>query len=691
MLDLFSSENSKRVIVVLVIVVLGTLMAARKQFVINYEEIAFPYPYSMVEGHEKKLGHIHPLFSKDTFILPILSIIPYSLHSNKGFHVISAVLYWILVIGLVVWIIRQIGFDYYSSIILTMFVLFVGNLAAREMFDIPLLGPAPNIGYQSFTHRSLAAPLSLVSILLAIRGRLFFSGVLLGLTTVIHISYSLRMFGLLMGCMMLWNLWGYRWAKVSHLKIPWRSVAGFGCSWIVFFVAVYLHIVNSFKWFAELEVPRDTTPFLSRLGWLLKNEPDDWLISYYFNSGVSFFGFLFLTIATIILCELIRRRAHDAKVKIMAVILILSVFTALVFFGYGFLFDTFLIDYLPLPWSTMHTMTRIWDLIWVVPMAFTMAVCSCLLLWTEDLSQKFRSSPFAIRKLFLNMAFAGFVLLNLWIFVDKKDGSIFRKTDPEKLPNLNLSYTQICTEDTALYEKTVGRLWKLAAEQKEEKFYKQLQILENIFDRTLKPVKIEETNNPDVKNLQILYNLKSHRYRLTLQELLEVHRVGNTPSYSWNCDETGLGLHRRFVKIPFKDFYDISQWIRQNTPADRGVITPPYISKFDLYSRRVSFWDGKRDGHLMYETKWYYPIGLHRMRALAGPYGVNIEPGIRHNMIGLRGRAYFLSLRREDLLKIRGSYPHYDYLVTENQALSGFRMLYSNASLAIYDISETQS
>jgi hypothetical protein len=689
MLDLFSSENTKRVIVVLVIVVLGTLMAARKQFVTNHEEIFYPGTYSMVEGHEKKLGHIHPLFRKDTFILPILSIIPYSLHYNKGFHVISAVLFWILVIALVVWIIRQTGFDYYSSIILTMFVLFVGNLAAREMFDIPLLGPAPNIGYQSFTHRSLAAPLSLASILLAFRGRLILSGVLLGLTTVIHISYGMRMFGLIMGCMMLWNLWGCYWIKVPQLKIPWRSVVGFGCSWIVFFVATYFYIANSLKFSAELEIPASAPPLLSRLGWLLKNEPDDWLISNYFRSGVSFFGFLFLTIATIILCEFLRRCAHDVKVKIMAVILMLSVFIVLVFFGYGFLFEIFLIDLFPLPLSTMHLMTRVWDLIWLVPMAFTMAVFSCLLWWTEDLSQRFQSSPFAIRKIFLNMVFAGFVLLNLYIFVDKKDGSIFKKMDRDELQSINWSYTQICTEDTALYEKTISRLWKHVAEEKEEKFYKQLQILENIFDRTLKPVKIEEINNPDVKNMQILYNLKSHHYRLGLQELLEVDRDGDDSSYSWNCDETGPGLHRRFVKIPFKDFYDISQWTRQNTPADRGVIAPPYFSKFDLYSQRVSFWDGKRDGHLMYVNKGYYPIGLHRLRALVGPYGLNIEPGFRYNMVGLRGRAYFLSLRREDLLKIRRSYPHYDYLVTENQALSGLRMLYSNASFAIYDISET--
>ena len=64
-----------------------------------------------------------------------------------------------------------------------------------------------------------------------------------------------------------------------------------------------------------------------------------------------------------------------------------------------------------------------------------------------------------------------------------------------------------------------------------------------------------------------------------------------------------------------------------------------------------------------------------------------MAPGIRGGTVGLRGRAHFLPLQQEDLRKIKKSYPHYDYLVIENQALSGFRILYSNTSFAVYDIS----
>ena len=292
--DLFSSENRKRVIVVLLIVVLGTLMAARKQFTTNFEEICCSYEWSVIEGHEKKLGHLHPLFRKDAFEPPSLSIIPYSLHYSKGFHVISAVLYWIFVITLVFLIIRQVGLSYYGSIVLTMFVLFVGNLVVREMFDIPLIGPAPYIGYQNFDYRIFVIPLSLASILSAFRGQMILSGVLVGLATIVHIKYGFRMFGLLMGCMILWNLWGYRRAEAPKLKMPWKSVTGFAFCWIVQLAAILIYILNTSSLFGEIETPRVATPFLSRLGWLIKNEQDDWLISYNFHSDVTFFGFLLL-------------------------------------------------------------------------------------------------------------------------------------------------------------------------------------------------------------------------------------------------------------------------------------------------------------------------------------------------------------------------------------------------------------
>jgi hypothetical protein len=682
-LSLLSSKISKRIIIVLLIVALGALMAARKQFITKNMG---SWEHSTLESQERNLGHVHPLFSKHAYTPPIYTWIPYALHDSKIFHVFSAVFYWVLVIALVFLIVHQTGFDNYFSIVLTMLVLFVAGVAAKEIFGIQMIGPAPNFGYQNFDWRIFIAPLSLGSILLAFRSRLIFSGVMIGLTSIIHLKYGLRVFVLMIGCMVLWNLWGYHWVKKPQLKIAWRSVVGFGCIWFVLFTTMLLYSLNSLSWFATLDVPKVATPFISRLGWIIKNEPDDYMISYYLNSGIPFFGFIFLAISTIILCELIRRDIHDTRLKTMVVILMFSVFIALSLFSLGFLFETFLIDHLPLNLSTMLILARAWDLIWVVPIAFTIAIFLYFFLWAEDLGRRFKIRHFAIRKIFLHVVCVGFVLLNLYIFANKKDISIFRETNTE---DRNFSYTQICTEDTALYKETLERLWILADRKKEDKFYKKLQILENIFDRTLKPAKVEETNNPDVKNLKILYNFKSNRYRLASQELLKV----GTPEkshhlYLWSCDNKKAGIHRVFVENSFLDFHNVSQWINKNTPIDRGVINPPYMSKLSVYSRRVDFWDLKRDGHPMGQAKEYYPIGLHRLQTLAGPYAVKMAPGIRYGMVGLRGRAYFLSLQEKDFLKIKKNYPNYDYLVTENFTLPGFSMIYSNNSYAVYDISK---
>jgi hypothetical protein len=683
MLSLISSENSKKTIALLLIVALGALMAARKQFAVK--DLG-TFEHSIMEGQERNLGHIHPLFSKNTF-LPFTIRLPLSLQESTTFNVFSVVFFWALMIALVCWTFRRAGLDYYASIVLTMLVLFVAGITAREIFGIPLLGPAPNIGYQNYNWRLFVAPLSLGSILLAFRGRLTLSAVMLGLTTLVHLKYGVRIFILMFSSIVLWNLWGYRLIKKPLIKTPWRLITIFGCSWIVIFTTLFLYIKNLLSGFSEINAPRVAADFISRLGWLIKNEPDDYMISYHFNSGLSIFGFLFLAFATIILCESIRRRSPETKLKTMAVTLIFSVLIALSMFIFGFLFETFLIDHLPLNLSTMIMLAGVWNLIWVVPIAFTIAVFSCLLLWAKNLDLRFKIRNFTITKLFLHVMFIWFVILNIYIFIDKKGGSIFYKED--NLPLLNLSYTQICTEDTALYKETINRAWKFAETRNEAKFYTQLEILENIFNRTVKPAKREETNNPDVKNLKILYNLKSNRYVIASQKLFKIGAPNEgMPLYLWNCDKQRVGIQRMFLKIPFLDFYNVSQWVNKNTPIDRGVIAPPYIFGFSLYSRRVDFWDMKRDDHLMYVLKDYYPIGMHRLESLAGPYALKMAPGIRNGQIGLRGRAYFLSLKKEDLIKIKNSYPFYDYLITENSSLLGYPILYSNASFAVYDISE---
>ena len=101
--------------------------------------------------------------------------------------------------------------------------------------------------------------------------------------------------------------------------------------------------------------------------------------------------------------------------------------------------------------------------------------------------------------------------------------------------------------------------------------------------------------------------------------------------------------------------------------------------------------EGKADAKvIMTRPPKISPIGLHRLQALTGQNGLLKDPGVLNGKPVLRGRAYFLSLRQEDLRKIRKNYPHYDYLVTENQDLSGFPKLYANASCAVYNISEKQ-
>ena len=129
-------------------------------------------------------------------------------------------------------------------------------------------------------------------------------------------------------------------------------------------------------------------------------------------------------------------------------------------------------------------------------------------------------------------------------------------------------------------------------------------------------------------------------------------------------------------------------WIKLNLPIDQAVIQPPYLPKFTLYSQRIGFWDGTIDQHMMYLLKGYHGAGFHRLRSVAGPQAMVLESGTKYGSLGPGSREYFLSLTKKDLIKIRQNYPGYSYLLTENHNLRGYPKIYSNFSLALYDISE---
>ena len=142
------SENAKKLIILIVIILLAIAMAGRKQFVLDPYENSDPYGFFhfIQTAADNTHENPHPLYSKENYIAPALQIISSQLLFSAGFHVFSAILYWALTIGGVFILIRMGGFTNYQSMVMALFALFVGNLITRELFDIPLLGPAPYAG-----------------------------------------------------------------------------------------------------------------------------------------------------------------------------------------------------------------------------------------------------------------------------------------------------------------------------------------------------------------------------------------------------------------------------------------------------------------------------------------------------------------------------------------------------------------
>ena len=132
---------------------------------------------------------------------------------------------------------------------MTLFTLYAGSLITRELFDIPLLGPAPFVSYEYYSIRTPVIPLSIFGLIFIINRRFFIGGLLIGLATFFHIKFGFRFFGLLFFSLLLWKLWG------SKRFLNYYLLTGLGAAFLHFLVI--LPILGSKE--KTLDVPLSLT------------------------------------------------------------------------------------------------------------------------------------------------------------------------------------------------------------------------------------------------------------------------------------------------------------------------------------------------------------------------------------------------------------------------------------------------
>jgi hypothetical protein len=143
----------------------------------------------------------------------------------------------------------------------------------------------------------------------------------------------------------------------------------------------------------------------------------------------------------------------------------------------------------------------------------------------------------------------------------------------------------------------------------------------------------------------------------------------------WSCSHSETGIHTRStIQIPTKDYLGATDWIKFNLSSDQAIIQPPYLPHFTMYSQHIGFWDAKIDQHMTYLLKGYLGAGFHRLSSVAGSISTGSKDGA-FGFFGPGSREYFLSLAKKDIIKIQNNYPEYNYFLTENHNLIGYRKI----------------
>jgi hypothetical protein len=681
----FYNENKQKLIIFLLIILIATAMAARKQFVLDpYESFDAFASVATIVIFDNISEIIHPIYSDNFYTPPALKLVPPSLLFNKWFHVFSAIAFLALIIGGMFTLIKMNGFTIYQSMAMTLFTLYAGSLITHELFDIPLLGPAPFVSYEYYSIRSPVIPLSILGLFFIINKRFIMGGLLIGLVTFFHIKFGFRFFGLLFFSLLLWKLWGSKRLELSR-HITWNNIAAFLISWGVIFVITYVQILSGIRYLDNLDLPQSQT-YISQLASLLQNEPDDWLITYNFGKIRPFIGFLLMTGSIGLFCELIIRYSPTNQMKKFATFWEIAALGALVFFGAGFFFESFLINWLPVGISHSIILTRFWDLTWVVVIGFWITLLPAITLVMGKIMRWFDKPASTVGNIFFHLSMIVFLFINTVIFLINKDGEwvkVSKVRSGEKSFFRIIDYTQICDPVSPQYNKLYRKAMKSLQEQNLKEFRESIFRMDMIFNEFKVDFESPPLQNPDSVYLNAINHPKSGSF----SEIIKLSITENKETYWWSCSNSEPGIHARSIQISTKDYLDIANWVKFNLPINQGVIQPPYLPWFTLFFQHIGFWDGKVDQHVMFMLKEYLGTGFHRLSSVAGTDSTGSRGGA-FGYLGPGSREYFLNLAKKDIIKIQRNYSGYNYFLTENQSLLGYPKLYSNSSLALYDISK---
>lgn len=635
-------------------------------------------------------SNIHPFYSPLYYIPFLLKIIPTDLLFNSSFHIFSAFFFKFLIVILFFLICKYVvGLSNYESIL-----VYIITLVTRHCYYyfglLQILRPNPFFIPGFYDFRSFVFPLVGIAIYLITKQKLFFAGILLGLNFILHPKFGIRFFAFISILILLWNIFGKKLSYLDYQRISFRKIVSM---LVMFILTVSFPLYNTLfiarDYFRQIIAPR-VGSIISPLAWLMKNEPDDWLV-YFFNP-IKIILFIFFSALTLVLWEFIRRTSSRDKPnsRIVASVMMLGTITSLLFFISGLVFEKWLINWLNPNIALTIILTRFWDLIWVVVTAFGFGVSFLTFRWLKSginrIGMKWSYNSFIQWVTFVVVIlFAGLTLhkiqRNDWVIAQKgtiASSGIIYESDYIQVSEANL---------VATHKQAFNKALQSLLLNDPESLDKNLVSLEDIYFPVLgKKENQKDYSNPEVWNIRALSKFREGKYSQAFHILKMADNLFKEKKVVWKSGSVNDSIHQVKIRIPLGDYEEICAWINNNLSKNIGIIQPPYLPAFNMLSNHIGFWDSKIDQHSMYMIPNYYPLGLRRLYAVAGKYAIETNPGFTFGDVGPQGREFYLNLSEQDFQQIKNDYPAYEYILTERAHKLSFAAIYKNEIFVLYKI-----
>lgn len=620
---------------------------------------------------------LHPLLGP--IYRPLAFLLPFDLLNSEIVHIISAYASIAIPPTILLFIMRGLGLSPLTSLAIVVVTWFSG----RYGFDAYTLKPNPFTIYDSSNFRMLMPTAFAGIIYFLIKRRWVLAGLCLTLASASHPKFGVRLCELLAFIFVVLHF--FPGLLPSKQRISWGDASRFFGIFAVTFAPLAYDLVKASGYFNHLDAPR-ADGLISPLGWLIKNEPDDWLFLYMPDKSIAVA--LVLGLVTIMACAWATFRLRQSNPTLAAVgaVGLLANCFALFMHVAEIAFEQWGLSQLPWKLTLTLILTRAWDFLWVAPL--TVAIVGVLLAFHYLASKRFFHHALIICTII-----SAITLLVPLVSAEHKDRlTVQNKFFPKAFADY--SVLTVCSADGGEHAKAKADALVALRNGDSPGFQAALTRMRAIFSNVARDLAVGPGEDIEADTLAIVYAMRQGDYSgafALLRRQDERIRQLSPDSHPWSGDVAWLcqpgqrpGTYWQVVNQPWNDYEEALGFLTKEMPADTGLFQLPSASMVIAWTKRAAFWETAFDSHAMYMYPTYYGIGLNRLNALAGEGALETSPGYRFGDPRENGRTFFLSRTAEDFARLQAKYPNYKYILTEVGHNLPFPRLYSNATFVVY-------